>query len=238
MGFLKNLLPTRIYRAVFDFYQDYVGITQKTYSQEGEDLILQKIFATKSKGFYVDVGAYHPKTFSNTYHFYKKGWQGINIDPNPNSIRKFRRFRKRDININMGIASTNTPLTYYMFAASALNTFSEKVYLERLAQKASQFLGTQTIPTIGLAQLLEKHLPQHQPIDFMSIDVEGLEMQVIQTNDWQVYRPKVVLIEEYTKNLTSLDDSEVFRFFSANGYHFLAKTYNTFVFIDAALAPQ
>lgn len=232
MGIVKKVLPNKLYQVLFDFYQDYIGLKTPVYSQEGEELILRKIFSNHQQGFYIDVGAYHPKTFSNTYFFYKRAWKGINIDANPQSIAKFKRFRKRDININVGISDKNIPLNYYMFEAGAMNTFSEEVYKARIGNKETKFLAKKEIPTKPLQQVLEEYLPKNQIIDFMSIDVEGLEMQVLETNDWQKYRPRVVLVEEYERNLLSLNDSQVYQFFTREGYRFSAKTFSTFVFVD------
>ncbi len=95
----------------------------KSYSQEGEDMILQRILGDKKHGFYVDVGAHHPRRFSNTYLFYRRGWSGINIEPNPEAMNAFQVDRERDINLQFGIAEHAENLTYYFFDEPALNTF-------------------------------------------------------------------------------------------------------------------
>jgi len=94
-----------------------------SFSQEGEDIILSRLFNDKKNGFYVDVGAHHPFRFSNTYKFYEKGWSGINIEPNPEDFHLFSKYRNRDININAGVGSNDGTLTYFMFNEPALNTF-------------------------------------------------------------------------------------------------------------------
>src|SRR5215470_18597307 len=96
---------------------------QFSYAQEGEDLILERIFEGKTAGFYVDVGAHHPKRFSNTYRFYRRGWCGINIEPNPDTLALFNRSRKRDINLAVGVAAQEGELVYFMFNEPALNSF-------------------------------------------------------------------------------------------------------------------
>ena len=85
-----------------------------SYSQECEDLVLKRIFENKI-GFYVVVGAHHPKLFSNTYLFYKKGWKGINIDALPESMKLFNKMRPRDINIEIGVIEVEDELNYYVF---------------------------------------------------------------------------------------------------------------------------
>src|SRR6186713_1276577 len=97
---LKDHMIKRVFRKfslVYDLLFDkYYSIS---YSQEGEDLILKRFFSEKSGGFYVDVGAHHPKRFSNTYMFYKEGWSGINIDAMPGSMKLFNKVRSKDINL-------------------------------------------------------------------------------------------------------------------------------------------
>ena len=78
-----------------------------SYSQEGEDLIMEHFLFCKPTGFYVDVGAHHPKKYSNTYRLYRRGWRGINIDANPGSMVEFRRVRPRDINVEAGVGAVS-----------------------------------------------------------------------------------------------------------------------------------
>src|SRR5688500_1440642 len=99
----------------------------QSFSQEGEDLILRHIFKGKREGFYVDVGAYHPMRFSNTYLFYSMGWRGINIDATPGSMSAFRAVRPRDTNLQLAISDRNETLTLMMFDEPVLSTFSPDV---------------------------------------------------------------------------------------------------------------
>lgn len=87
----------------------------KSFSQEGEDVILQDLFLKKKKGTYIDIGAHHPKRFSNTYFYYRRGWRGINIDAQPGSMNLFNIYRKKDINIECGIGLESGNLDYYIF---------------------------------------------------------------------------------------------------------------------------
>jgi len=232
MGFFRNILPASLYAFLFEIYQDYIEIKQCCYGYEGEDLIVSKLFLGKKNGFFVDIGAYHPKTYSNTYLFYKKGWRGINIDANPLSIKKFQKFRKRDINLNVGVAKIEGKLCYYMFTEPALNTFSELVYKDRIEKDKATPIGKVEIPTLPLKKIFDIYLPKNQKIDFISIDTEGFEWEVIESNDWDEYRPKVILIEEYDRKKVFVEDSKIYQYFKKLNYAFVAKTFNTFVFLD------
>ena len=95
--------------------------------QEGENIILERIFAKQFKGLYVDVGAHHPVRFSNTANLYQKGWTGINIEPNQETIKAFKKIRSKDINLNIAISTIKKSCIYYKFKEPALNTTDIKI---------------------------------------------------------------------------------------------------------------
>ena len=129
---LKKLIPTKYWETPNSFYHLYLNSHAGTYySQEGEDILLSRIFGEQAEGFYVDVGAHHPRRFSNTYLFYKRGWRGINIDALPGSMKVFQKFRPRDINLELAVSEREQVLTYYMFNEPALNGFSKTISEKR-----------------------------------------------------------------------------------------------------------
>lgn len=158
-------------------------------------MLLRSIFVDKSTGFYVDVGAYHPQRFSNTNHFYLAGWRGINIDAMPGSMEPFHQFRPRDINLEIGVSESDETLTYYAFNEPALNGFSKDVADRVTINEQYKLLFTRPIPTRPLADILDEYLPANQTIDFLTVDVEGLDLAVLRSNNWQKYRPVVILTE-------------------------------------------
>ena len=213
------------------------GHARKAYSQEGEDLVLKRIFGRKRNGFYVDVGAHHPQRFSNTYFFYKQGWRGINIDAMPGSMKEFDRTRPEDINIEQPIADIKTVLTYYAFNEPALNTFFKELAEERDGKNGFHIAFTKDIETTTLEAILDQHLPTGKTIDFLSIDVEGLDFNILKSNNWEKYKPEVVLVEIADKGLREILDSEIVRYLESLGYEAFSKTVNTVVFKrkDAAI---
>ena len=129
---VKILLPKNLVEKLSIIKNNYFdGYARKSYSQEGEDMILRRLFEKQKTGFYVDVGAHHPKRFSNTLFFYKKGWHGINIDAMPNSMSLFDKIRPRDINLEVPISEKKQKLKYYMFNEPALNGFSKELAEKR-----------------------------------------------------------------------------------------------------------
>ncbi|MFC1837746.1 FkbM family methyltransferase [Thermodesulfobacteriota bacterium] len=213
-------------RKVFRYlkFNIFDGYARKSYSQEGEDMILNRIFENKTDGFYVDVGAHHPKRFSNTYFFYKKGWKGINIDAMPGSMKLFKKLRPRDINLEIPISNKNEYLTYYMFNEPALNGFSEKLSEERDGKNQYKIISKTKMKTATLENVLDEHLLQDQQIDFMSIDVEGLDLQVLESNNWKKHRPQFVLVEFLNKPGFQIDKFEKMKLLNSVGYSFYAKS--------------
>ena len=129
---IKNIIPRWLSDKIEDFILNYFDkYAIKSYSQEGTDMILRRILGNVENGFYVDVGAHHPKRFSNTFYFYKKGLSGINIDAMPGSMKLFKKARPRDINIEAAVSNEKKELTFYVFNELALNTFDSKLVSER-----------------------------------------------------------------------------------------------------------
>lgn len=205
-------------------------IPQRSYSQDGEDLIIDRLLSGQPRGFYVDVGAHHPLRFSNTFAFYRRGWRGVNIDAMPGSMKMFRRFRKRDINIECGVAARSGTLTYHCFNEPALNTFNAEEAMMK-ARPPYHEIRTVEVAVEPLGLLLERYLPPNQPIDFLSVDVEGLDEEVLRSNDWQRFRPLYVLAEALRVDLLDLDQCSIVLYMQSVGYKPVAKAYNTVFFM-------
>jgi FkbM family methyltransferase len=195
-----------------------------SYSQFQEDLILDSITGNKANGFYIDIGAFDPTDISNTKKFYERGWSGINVDPIKSVIDKFNKVRPRDINLNVGIASADGFEMFHEFNEKYLSTFSE----EKISQIKRKFPNavlkeSYLIKTISLENLIRE---SNMEVDFLSIDVEGFELSVLNSNNWNLYRPKVVLIEVLSNKI------EIFQILEANNYKCVfCNNYNA-IFID------
>jgi FkbM family methyltransferase len=219
-------------RRVHDFIVARAGIYSRlSYSQEGEDLILERLFQEQYSGFYVDVGAHHPKRFSNTHRFYQRGWRGINIEPNPDGLALFHRRRKRDINLGYGVANKDGELVYYMFNEPALNTFDRAVADQRPTDRY-RIVATKSIPIRRLSEILKEYLPPHIVIDFMTIDVEGLDLDVVESNDWSQFRPVCLLVEATQFKLENPRATPIHSFLESHDYELFAKTVNTLFYRD------
>lgn len=228
---MKKLTPKVIKNLVRRFCAIFVWDPWLSYSwsQEGEDQILKRIFEKDTKGFYIDVGAHHPKRFSNTYLFYRAGWRGINIDAMPNSMRIFNKTRPRDINIECGVGEEAGCLDYYIFNEPALNGFSKEISNDRV-NTIYTIEEIIKINVFRLSELLDCYLPEGQVINFLSVDVEGYDLQVLKSNNWLKYRPKFVLAEILNCEFHKLSDTEIGKFMRELSYYPYAKTVNTVFF--------
>jgi FkbM family methyltransferase len=198
-----------------------------SYSQDGEDVILASLLKDRTSGIYVDVGGYHPIQYSNTYSLYRRGWYGLVIDANQHMQPLHRFFRPRDIFAHVGISQQAGTGTYYMFSDGAYNTFSATDATELKKRSYPQFMGTVEVAMMPLGIVLAKHhLTQ---IDVLSIDVEGLDVEVLHSHNWNI-KPRIVIIEDNSFDPEHLERSTAYTFLKKYGYRIVAHTPRTLFF--------
>lgn len=163
-----------------------------TYAQNYEDVLLARVFAGKTDGFYVDVGAADPVDLSVTKWFYDSGWSGLNIEPNRALFDRLVSGRPRDINVNCGVGAKMSEAQYFEHDDGALSSFDPDVHEK--AEQSGAGGSLRTVTVVPLADLLAQHCPG-RVIDFLKIDVEGWEAEVLEGLDLATYRPIVLLIE-------------------------------------------
>ena len=203
------------------------------YAQEGEDQLLLRLFDGRGRGFYVDVGAHHPRRFSNTCVFYDKGWRGINIDPNPDAIQSFNSERTGDVNLCCGISDCEGEMTYFRMSDSALNTLDENLARERERLTGYKIVGKSNVRVERLDAVLQRHMRVPAVIDFMNVDAEGHDINVLRSNDWDRFRPRVLLTEAIGgMSVEQILSCDVHEYLSAHDYRFVAKTKNTLFYAD------
>jgi FkbM family methyltransferase len=211
-----------------NFIKRLLGLEYRVvcYSQEGEDIILDRLLADQQHGFYVDIGAHHPKRFSNTYLFYRRGWRGMNIDAMPGSMEAFRRIRPRDINLEIGISAEKGVKEFHVFHEEALNTFNGVLAEEHVRQgwkrKNIVQVHVETVNT-----LLAEHVPVNTHIDFLTIDIEGLDDAVLTTLDFTRYHPRVIVCEALNKNVQDVLSSKLASLLTKEGYYLHSKLCNS-----------
>ena len=181
----KRIVPVSWHYKLANIKNSITGYS--SYSQFGEDAVLQELFKDMRVGRYVDVGAHHPYRYSNTYLLFQNGWSGVNIDPNPDTILDFNKARPQDQNICVGVG-TGSVLTYHRFSDPAVNTFNEQEAEKWKQKDFMTYLGTTEVEVKPLRELVSG------PIDLLTVDAEGMDLEVIESYDWKEL-PQVVIVE-------------------------------------------
>ena len=210
---VKHLFTNRIHQWVF-----------KSYSQYCEDLIIDCLVNNKQFGVYLDVGANDPNVFSNTKRFYQRGWSGVNIEPDTKLYAKLCRYRPHDINVNIGIGSMKGERTFYEMSADTISTFSEEE-VHRFQREGYELVSTQKIPVLPLTDIFTRYLADKH-VDFMSVDVEGLELEVLKSNDWSRFRPSLAIVE------INRGGNEIITFLKECGYLLVYTNHTNGIFWD------
>jgi FkbM family methyltransferase len=163
-----------------------------SYAQNYEDVLLNRVFAEHASGFYIDVGACHPVVNSVTKLFYDRGWHGINIEPLPSASALFAQDRERDINLGIGLSDCDGTSQFYECPRSnELSTFSRE-QADELRRQGLELIE-HSVPITTLARVCEEHAGP--TIDFLKVDVEKLEREVMAGGDWVRFRPRLLVIE-------------------------------------------
>ena len=187
-------------------------LKKKSYSMDGEDIEIFNYFKNKKNGFYVDVGAYHPIERNNTMLLYLNGWEGINIDISTFSIKLFNHLRARDLNLNLAISKKEGMVDmYFQKKLSQLSTIKKQH-----ANKSFQGnIKKKQIESKTLDNVLDRSKFRDKKIDFLDIDVEGADIDVLESLDFNRYSPELICVEVIEKNN---DESQIFKFLKKRGY--------------------
>ena len=184
--------PLNFYR-LFLYELKFKRRAPKYFGQTAEDAVLA-LYLPEKNGFYLDIGAGRPISNSNTYAFYRRGWTGICVDPISTNFKMLKFLRRKDLVLNILVGPTETKINFWEFEPYGYSTVVEEV-----ANKVKSY------PDVKLMSFSEKNVvplskfaPQNSPEEatLMSVDVEGFDLAVLQSNNWSVYRPRVICVEE------------------------------------------
>ena len=197
-------------------------IKRKSYAMDGEDIAINVFNKKLEKGFYVDIGAHHPIQRNNTHLLFKKGWEGINIDINKFSIDLFNFLRPEDLNLQIAVSDKEGELSfYYQKKFSQLNTTDKEIAKENFqGNYQEKKVKCQTIQNI-----LDNSKYSNKKIDFLNIDVEGAEMKVLNTLNFEIYDPSLICVEilgyremQSEQREKEIKNNEIYKFLVNKGY--------------------
>jgi len=225
--------PRNIFKRIFSRKNIDFAFQKKSYSQSGEDLIVRFIFETIGikNPSYIDIGAHHPFHINNTAIFYHSGSKGINIEPNPDNIGLFFKFREKDINLNIGIGEKEEVLDYYKLSSSTLNTFS-KTEAEKYRSDGYHLQEVIKVKVTPLETVINEFANGVFP-DFLSIDVEGMDQQILSSIDFHKNAPIVICIEtiSFSENGRGVKNKNIISFLEGKGFFVYADTYINTIFV-------
>jgi hypothetical protein len=207
------------------------------YGQFGEDLAIEGILQTHKRinqGTYVDVGAFHPFNHSNTAMLHTRyGWTGINIDANQSAIDEFNHSRPSDINLTALVSDKSTELEYVYFDHPGVNSADPKM-IGIQTRNSSPFkeISRETKRSLTLSEILDTHFEANQSFGLLSVDAEGMDLQVLISNDWTRYRPFLVAVETHGMDLSNLQANDIYRFLDDLGYRMVSHIFVTSIFMD------
>jgi FkbM family methyltransferase len=192
-----------------------------SFSQSGEDKVYTHFVDVSKKGFYIDIGANEPINLSNTFFLYNKGWRGITIDADLDLIKQHRKIRIKDRAICAALAAEHGEREFFQFEHSAYNTLNEEVYNH--VKTGLKVVKSETISTVPLNHILIENndfIPAE--IDLLSIDVEGLDFEIIRSLDFDRFSPKFVIIEMHNLDLSNLDKDPLYKFMLEKKYRLVS----------------
>ncbi len=210
---LYNAMQFYLFKVARKFTNSHANVS---YSQTGEDIIIQTILQTINKGLYVEVGSNEPIQHSNTFGLYLKGWRGITIDANKKMVELHKRVRPNDIAICAAVSDEETEVTFYEFEMDEISTINKDFYLK---EKDKRKISKQTkIKTRTLDNILNEYSIQDSSIDLLSIDVEGHDFKVLKSINLTKYRPKLIVVEMHDFNFDSISSSDVCQWMLNHNY--------------------
>lgn len=220
---------------MINIFKKKVKSVKKSYSQCGEDVIVDFIReALKINTFsYLDIGANDPITINNTYLFYRKGFKGVCVEPDPILYDRLRRARKGDVCLNAGIGTkAEKEADFYMMTVNTLNTFSRAEADRYQSYGNCKIAKTIKVPLISINSVIDQYLTPYP--NFVSLDIEGLDFEIIKTFDFSRFRPEIFCIETltYTTDNTENKIKKLIDYVTDNGYMLYADTYINSIFVE------
>ena len=209
----KKNLPKLLY--FFFQFLKFKWKPRTLYSNWGIDLLIKDILKNqKEKGIYIDVGSHHPLINNNTYILYKRGWKGINVDLDFNSIDMFNYFRPEDHNIQIALSNKISFTDLYFFHnRAAKNTITKS--------RGKGAKSIKRVKTDTLNNIIKNSKINTKKIDFLSIDVEGNELNVLKGLNFKNYRPKIISIEFIKPNIKEFYQHDIKNIFKSDIYKFM-----------------
>jgi len=210
------------------FFRSKILIQRESYGFEFEDIEINKYLKKIKKGFYVDIGAFNPIRGSNTYLLYKKGWSGINIDADENSIKMFNILRRNDYNFNYAISSSKKKELKLFYEKNSSGVKTTVIKFRDITLKNYRY---KKVKVSTFDNLIKKTTFYKKKIDFLNIDCEGSDYNVLKSVNIKIYKPRIICIEINVLLKESLKKSSIYKYLIRNNYKLKKSFINSHIFI-------
>jgi hypothetical protein len=230
------ILNNWLLRKLFLLRKIYLSCTSfRHYSQYGEDVPTYVHLVPIKRGFFVDVGCFHPKKYNNTYRWYRMGWRGVNIDLDPIKIEAFQMVRPKDVNLVYAIdrEGKGELRDCYSFGRYSLISTLDKDFAEKQRELGKQYVVRQ-VPVASLDYVLDQTRFAGRQIDLLSVDAEGRDLAILQSLSFEKYSPYLILVELHQPTIDKVMDSSLYEFLSGKGYDLVNWTGPTLIFKRSA----
>jgi FkbM family methyltransferase len=220
---------------------DRAPARRETFSTEGEDLLIERLFYSliekdqAYRGFYVDIGAFDPVVSSNTYLLHRRGWRGINIDANPDALPLFDQHRPGDINLNAAVGDEGPPRSYFKFEDQLLNGFLAPEIVQRYVAQGARLIGAVPVACRPIPHLLKQHLPDGVSVDILNLDVEFMEEEVLRRWPFGRHSPKLIVVEIPGCSIPDVMTRPVHDLLVHRDYRFQSRLWQSSIFIRGDL---
>ncbi len=218
------------------YYNKY---SKRSFSISNVDLIIDKIFSNLKKGIYIDIGCNHPIKYNNTYLLNKKGWTGINVDLDDDTIKEFKKYRPYDYNISTVVSDQSNIVkeVYFYHKRSAINTISKE--LADFRKTKPENIVKKKTKTIE--QIIEESPFKEKKINLLTIDIENHEYEALKNFDFKKYNIEVIVtellnlnqkkLEIYTQSLEFVTNSKIYNLIVNKNYKLVNWVHSDLVFV-------
>jgi FkbM family methyltransferase len=207
-----------------------------SYAQSGEDLIIDFIFRALriKRPSYLDIGAHDPYLFSNSYFFYQQGSKGVTVEPDPDLYRRLLRERPRETHLNVGVAATPAAQrAFFVMSTPTLNTFSESEARRYEETGHHKIKRIDAVNVVTVEKIVEDNFGGEAP-ELLSVDVEGLDFEILASVNFNKIRPIVICVETLTfsESRGEVKLENIRQLLIQNDYMVYADTYINTIFVD------
>jgi FkbM family methyltransferase len=209
-----------------------------TFSEHGEDILIHRLLLWKEHGFYIDCGAYHARQMSMTARLRNFGWTGINVDIDNDVIQRLNLDIPGQISVCAAIGEGDGVATLYKYKDPVLNTIDleQHNHLQAIASKGglhTEYIKNEVVCTMNLATLIKKYGVSNGTIDFLNLDIEGVELTALEGFPWDLHKPLVIAVEIHRLCLTKCGENKIVEFLRSVGYKMQSYVFHTAIFVHS-----